>query len=405
MSNVEALEKKTDENQYQYIWRLCEAKDNGVLDMSWAELADILNHALFTDAKEYKDAASYRKPYQCAKAYLEHVFSNIALREEDAHLQALRAAKEALAIERVKVRGERNAYAQLLREQAHREMLIQTVRDTIVADVQPFQISYPLHPPDEDCGMIIHLTDVHAGLEINHALNKYNIEVLHDRLMLYLEKIFEISTTHSIHTCHLVLGGDLLSGLIHTNLRLENCENVIAQVKIICKTITEFVKALRGAFSSIDIFSVSGNHSRLTPNKDSHLAGEELDALVPFYLEAAFQQDDGVMIHQNQYGEYVAMFEAGGHTWCAVHGDKDTVQTVVYDLTKMIGYKPDGVLMGHRHANGMTTDGQTKIVQSGCVCGTDRYALNRRLFADPEQVVIVYDRMNTIKCLYDIQVF
>ena len=77
--------------------------------------------------------------------------------------------------------------------------------------------------------------------------------------------------------------------------------------------------------------------------------------------------------------------------------------TITSDMTKLLGYTPDGILMGHRHTNGMTTDGKTKIIQSGSVCGTDRYAFDKRLFGNPEQMVVVTDHAKTVKCLYDVQ--
>ena len=43
------LNKMPNENDNQYIWRLCSAKDSGLLDLSWNELADIFNKELLDD--------------------------------------------------------------------------------------------------------------------------------------------------------------------------------------------------------------------------------------------------------------------------------------------------------------------------------------------------------------------
>ena len=41
MSNI-SLEKQPNENEEQFIWRLGQAKDSGILDLDWNELADVI---------------------------------------------------------------------------------------------------------------------------------------------------------------------------------------------------------------------------------------------------------------------------------------------------------------------------------------------------------------------------
>ena len=402
MIKIEGLSKQQNENRYEYIWRICEMKENGEIEMDWQGVADLLNRELCTSEDEYKDAASYRKPYQRAKAFFENVFSKRGPNETDYVLE-LREAKERLAVERIRVRDERNEYARLLRERARQESFIDAVRAAFVEDVKPFEL-FPVKISDGNSGneMIVHLTDIHAGLGIDNNINHYNVETMYDRMKAYAAQIIDIAFKHQCEECTVVLGGDMISGLIHTSIRIENTEHTIAQTKRVCSYIAEFLKSI-DVFHKLKVYSVSGNHSRLMQNKDSQLDGEELDALIPFYLKAVFANNENVEIYDNECGDYIATFDVCGHRWVAVHGDKDNPATVASDMTKMLGYIPDGILMGHRHTNGMLTDGMTKIVQSGCVCGTDRYAYDKRLFGKPEQMIIISDRDNTVKCLYDIQ--
>lgn len=37
------LERLKDENEERFLWRIGQAKDNGTLDLSWAEIADVIN--------------------------------------------------------------------------------------------------------------------------------------------------------------------------------------------------------------------------------------------------------------------------------------------------------------------------------------------------------------------------
>lgn len=394
------IKKRSDENDLQYVWRIASAKDNGELDMNWNELADLFNSQLCTDEEEYKTEAGWRKPYQAAKLFYDQ---DVFPKNGTIELDEIKTAKQNLFSERVKLRDERNELSRLLREQARRESYIEIVRRTFIEDVKPFDIVKEKRIEHGDSAMIIHLTDIHAGLGIKNYINSYDNNEMYSRLYKYLNQVDEIRRVHHCRDCVLVLGGDMISGLIHTSIRLENTENVVAQTKRICKYVAEFVNSLREMFETVRVYSVSGNHSRMTSNLDAHLDGEELDSLIPFYLEAVFAKDDSVVIENNPCGEYIATFALCTHKWCAVHGDKDNSATIASDMTKLLGYTPDGILMGHRHTNGMTTDGNTKIIQSGCVCGTDRYAFDKRLFGKPEQMVIVTDYDNTVKCLYDVQ--
>lgn len=64
------------ENEEQYTWRLGQAKDSGEIDLSWDQIADIINNTLYED-KPFS-ASAFRKPYQAAKRYYEAgVFGNV----------------------------------------------------------------------------------------------------------------------------------------------------------------------------------------------------------------------------------------------------------------------------------------------------------------------------------------
>ena len=64
------LHKLESENVEQFIWRLGQSKDSGVLNMSWEEIADIINKETGNEDTPYSEAA-FRKPYQQAKRYYD----------------------------------------------------------------------------------------------------------------------------------------------------------------------------------------------------------------------------------------------------------------------------------------------------------------------------------------------
>lgn len=394
------LKRAPDESERQYLWRIGVLKDNGCIDMTWDELSDYINVECRDNEEEYRCESAYRKRYAEGKGWYAEVFSKCKGDQE--YLDQLRNEQTTLDKARIKLRDERAEINRLLREQARRESFIELVRRAIAEHVEPLA-PIPLPAITSDCDLIVHLTDLHTGIEIDNWVNQYNADILRKRLEYYLGKIRNIQRTHQAQRCYVVLGGDLISGHIHPNLRLQNNENTISQIKIASSFIGHFIAELAKSFSTIEVHNTPGNHSRLTPQKEQHLQGEELDLLVSYYLELMFKDYCNVSIRSNEVDSDIASFVVRGHTWFAVHGDKDTASNVVQNLTLLTGAKPAGVIMGHRHRNGLSTVHGVKVVESGCVSGTDTFAFGKRLTNEPEQCVIVTDEENPVLCLYDVQ--
>lgn len=386
------------ESEQAMVWRLGAAKDSGELDLTWAEVADILNREFRPD-EPYQESA-YRKQFQVANLFYESVFAKQI--GGDSYIEQMREERQELYKVKTQVRDERNELNRKLREQARAGTLLDMVKDVMRAECKPFEyLPSPVVVGNTD--MIVQLTDLHGGLKADNFLNKFNEEILNVRIKKYLDEILMIQDIHKCQRCHLVLGGDLINGLIHTVLRIESSMNVIEQVKAVSILVGNFVRRLKLLFSEVHVYSVSGNHSRLSPKKDDQLDGEELDSLVPFYVDLMFAGDDSVTVHENKMGNGIASLSPKGHLWYVVHGDKDTVDSVVGRLTILTGVKPRGILMGHRHENAVVTKHSVKVCQGGCVGGTDTYALDHRLTGTPEQLVIITSDRKPIECVFDVQ--
>lgn len=380
------------------IWRIGSAKNSGELDVTWAEVADIMNREFRPD-EPFQESA-YRKQFQTANLFFESVFSKQIGGES--YIEQMREERQELYKVKTQVRDERNELNRKLRDQARAGTLLDMVKDVMRSECKPFDyLPSPVVVGSTD--MIVQLTDLHTGLVVDNFLNKFNEEILNARIKKYLDEILSIQNLHKCKRCYLVLGGDQISGIIHTTLRIESSMNVIEQVKTVSVLIGNFVRRLKILFSEVHVYSVSGNHSRLSPKKDDQLDGEELDALVPFYVDLMFAGDESVTVHENEMGNGIASLSPKGHLWYAVHGDKDTVDSVVGKLTLLTGVKPKGILIGHRHENGVVTKHGVKVCQGGCVGGTDTYALDHRFSGTPEQLVIITSDRKPIECVFDVQ--
>ena len=162
-----------------------------------------------------------------------------------------------------------------------------------------------------DCDLLVHLTDIHTGVGSDNYFNKFNDEVLKSRLEEYLEQIFEVRDRHKAENCYLVIG-EIISGLIHNTLRIEQNENVIEQFKVASTLICDFIKYLCEGFDTVHVYVTAGNHSRIISDKKDSLEGENFDYLFPFFASARLQNCGNLVIHENNIDSSVAMFSIRG---------------------------------------------------------------------------------------------
>nr|WP_024835428.1 metallophosphoesterase [Clostridium sp. 12(A)] len=327
--------------------------------------------------------------------------------DSDKHMKELQIQRQELQKEKQKLYDERTSLNKILREQSRREELFNIVKRAI-EKYEPVIFEYSPSPViDSDTDMIIHLTDVHVGVDIVSPLNTFNFEVLQARLKKYLDEIFDIRATYNSQNAYVILGGDMIHGLIHTNARLESKENIIEQIKMVSDVIGHFIDELRYAFSNVFVYTTPGNHSRSTANKEESARGENFDLLIPYVLLKDFKNVKNVLIENNTLDVNIATFNVRGWNVYASHGDKDSAKTVVYNMTKLARRSkyplPDLCFLGHRHTNGLTTVDEVKVIQSGCCDGMDSYAIDGRFVGAPEQTVTVVTENKKIKALCDIQ--
>ena len=256
--------------------------------------------------------------------------------------------------------------------------------------------------------LIIHLTDVHCGVDINSPFNIFNMDILKQRLKNYLNEIYDIQNTYKAQNAYLILGGDLIQGLIHTNARIEAKENIVMQIMKVTDMISNFIYELSKMFQNVEVHTTAGNHSRSTANKEESVRGENFDLLVPFACKKDLKDIKNIKFIDNYLDCDIATFKVRGHMVYATHGDKDTVKNVVYHMTQFARKAnlplPDLCYLGHRHTNGLTTVDDVKVIESGCVDGMDSFAIEKRLVGTPEQTVVVITEKKRIKALCDIQI-
>lgn len=377
---------------YEQICKDIDAKINGENDYDWSELKDKYNVQCNPDTIRKGSSTIFGGKFR--SEYLKSKFNSTSKDNIDEKIQEMRK-------EKIKLSDARIEYNRLIRNEARKESYVDMVKRIICEDVKPLNISVHYTLFNSETDLLCHLTDIHTGIEINNWKNVFNEDVLRQRIEKYTSDILDIRGLHQSQNCYLVIG-EILSGLIHSNLRLQNNMDLMEQFKYVSELISAMLIRLANHFYHIYVYTTPGNHSRISPKKEEALDGENMDVLLPFYLKARLQNIDNVSICDNTIEPEIAMFNIRGNNVFASHGHKDSPTNVVQNFTMMFEIKPNIVLLGHRHTNGLTTVYDTKIIESGCVSGSDQFATSIRKVNRPEQTISIIGESGLI-CLYDIQ--
>lgn len=368
--------KKTDEN------------------LEWQDVADFRSE--FNGDLEHRDTV--RKGSKLLYEYIDAGWVNepVAIENDADNAELIKMRKE-----KIKLSDARVEYNRLIRQEARKESYADMVKRIICENVEPINI--PVHYTlfNSSTDLLVHLTDIHTGIEIHNWKNDFDEDILKKRIEKFTSDILDIRGMYESENCYLVIG-EILSGIIHNNLRLQNNMDLMEQFKYVSELISAMLIRLANHFNHIYVYTTPGNHSRISPKKEDALDGENMDILLPFYLKARMQNIENITICDNTIEPEIAMFNIRGNNVFAAHGHKDSPSNVVQNFTMMFNIKPDIVLLGHRHTNGLTTVYDTKVIESGCCSGSDNYAVSMRKVNKPEQTVSVIGK-NGLICLYDIQ--
>lgn len=381
---------------YDKILSDIDSKIDGENDYDWSEIKDKYGINCNPDTIRKSSSTPFGGKMRSEYAkYKDGLCKNAPNDNElDMKIQELRR-------EKIKLSDARVEYNKLIRQEARKESYADMIKRIICENVEPMNI--PVHYTlfNSSTDLLVHLTDIHTGIEIHNWKNDFDSDVLKQRIEKFTSDVLDIRGMHQSENCYLVIG-EILSGIIHNNLRLQNNMDLMEQFKYVSELISAMLSRIANHFNHIYVYTTPGNHSRISPKKEDALDGENMDVLLPFYLKARMQNFENITICDNNIEPEIAMFNIRGNNIFAAHGHKDSPSNVVQNFTMMFGIKPEIVLLGHRHTNSMETVYDTKVIQSGCVSGSDNYATSIRKVNKPEQTVSVIGN-NGLICLYDIQ--
>ena len=394
--------KPTDgQSELSYLWSIGQAKDNGNFDGTWDDIAYLMNFYYRNDESEYRTSSAYRKPYEQAKKFYESgVFSKFS---EDEYLNKLVVSKREAEREKVRLRDERRAWNKQNYADARAEDVLDKLSDSLVSigSVQFPSYDAPTFTSDND--MVVLLSDLHIGATFDNRFGRYNTDIAVERMSELLSNVLELQRMHNSENCYVLSLGDQISGIIHKTIQVTNRENVIEQIKIATELITNFCYKLSQHFNNVNLISVSGNHSRLTHNKDNAMHDDRLDDLISWAVGLSLYNVENFHVIENDVDTSIALFNIRGKSYVATHGDYDGfTKGDVQKLIATIREFPEAWFTGHLHTIAVDEVNEIKMIRGGSLAGSgDDYTVEKRLTGKASQLICVIDD-NGLKAYYPI---
>lgn len=275
-----------------------------------------------------------------------------------------------------------------------------------VRDV-PYQVpSYALVPSVGRARSVVgcHFSDVHMGEVIApdeiHGINAFNSEICRQRMRRYISAACNIGSRWASDTdctgAYLALGGDLISGDIHEELRITNDLTAHEQVQAMVEEVTAGIKHLLEAFGRVHVTCVPGNHGRNTPKSTAKLYSRlSYDMMIGAMVQREFADDPRVTFQMSAAKDQVTPIF--GRNVLNTHGDKmgtgggqgfaGPFLPIVRGTKKIqaqyasMGLKLDLILHGHYHTSGNPGN----VLSNGSVPGYSEYGDDLRVVLEPPQ--------------------
>ena len=378
------LNRLDNENEEQYIFRLGQAKDSGNLDLSWNEIADLINKEFREDESEYRSEAAYRKPFQQAKRYYEsNVFGNIL--DEDKYFKELQLQKEQVRKERIKLQTANVERNRLDRAEARQEFFYEYIGS--VKETLPLPDFCPLNTDEQSDDYeeqpkeyMLMISDIHFGACFESENNSYSPEIFRDRLEFLTENIFKFIEEKKLNKLHIFCLGDVLQGIIRVSDLKINDSSIVKSTVEISRLLAMFLNSI-SKYVDVEYYHVpSSNHTQLRPigTKASELMDEDLEYIIGNYIKDLCSNNDRINV--NLAEDHVQYIETviNGFNIIAMHGHQiRNIENALKDLSFQKGTIIDYLFLGHFHA------GKNISVSEGCTGDIETYVCPSFVGSDP----------------------
>ena len=403
MNNI--LQKLTTENESQYIWRVGQAKDSGLIDNTWEELTPILNTQCGISEEDFRGSSAWRKRYRVMQQAWDDVFSQSKFTDE--HIVNIQEQKDELYKAKRQLFDQRREYNKILANDARADHLAEKLIEAAnLVPLQDYSSIFTFKNNSSNEEAVLCLSDWHYGQVSSNIWNSYDTDICKQRVAKLFEKVSIALEEHGIHTLHIVLLGDFINGAIHVGSRVAAEENACEQLMHVSELLANFINTLSVYVDNVNVYSTYGNHARTIQNKNDSIHADNMERVIPWWLRQRLQSNHKVHIIDSDYYEFI-YFNVCGHDIVCTHGDldrfKDIGVTINSLFSKKFGKTIDYTFSGDKHHLESFEQFGIESTLVGSLCGTDEFANNKRLYSNPMQTLCIFTPGDGKLCTYNIK--
>ena len=391
--------QRKNENRIDYIKRITNLRTE--YDMSYSDWC-----YLITGGAEYSEDNS-RKAYYVVEKMLPLISYQLEIDEakvkryNDLHSKEVQIQKE-----RERQKDERRAYTNLVKSQARWEQILETIEVGLrEADTSKFLNDRIVkYETEEENEAVLVVSDTHIGMTINNALNTYNKTVCIERFDKLLEQTLKNCKVNSVKRLNVVIGGDIIEGIINTSGRVTQNENVVEQIFTASELLSEMLIKLSLSVPQVRVWNTNGNHARMNKDTKESLNGESFESIIYEYVKMRVEllkhkEKIGwnIKFNENDYPDIAVIeIENCNKLIVASHGTKDrSIKNNLSRINQYLNIKADYYLMGHVHHSAHEYGCYT----NGCLSGSNEYAQNQRYNNEPIQIMLIFfENSSTLLC-------
>lgn len=313
--------------------------------------------------------------------------------------------KRELYMAQTLARDAMNEYRDDLRKDARARWLIESMKEC-ASKMGPLYIpegSIEKKGSFSDKEAVLLLSDMHIGMCIDSFCNVYNAEIAKKRMRKLVSEVGYMCLLHNVGTLHVLDLGDEIHGLIHNSARLSQEYDVAEQVMIAAELIAEALNAI-SAYVKVTYRGCLDNHSRMMANYKDSKDTENFGRLIHFYVKARLALNKKISFPEDNIDPSLGMLTLrNGESMLFAHGHLDDPTKAVQEIYGIVMSMPNPpkrvryFCLGHYHSEKMKQFQWLRVIVNSAFCGTDEFALSKRLISEPSQTLLIFDGSTLIE--------
>ena len=400
------LKKEDNENTNEYIWRMCDYKDKGLLDLNWEQVGELINKELFgSDEELYRTSSAYRKPYQYAKDFYDDVFKKRMYSYDNETIKKMDDLKRDIQKERIKLNTTRVEYNKWLRENARDELIVEEICKSI-SNLSPLEKpayiqnkystkEYCLVFGDEHYGTEFELTDL-----LGNIINSYSPEIFEKRMWDLFYQVIDIIKKEDINTLNVYSMGDFSDGCLRVSqlmkLRYGVIDGTIKYANFISNWLNELTKYVRIRFQMTD-----GNHTelRMLGQPKGTFVEDNMGKIVKEFIKIRLEDNDNFTFIENPTG-YI-YDNLAGNIILGIHGETRSLEKTLKDLSSIYNTQIKYLFAGHLHHSKLEEIGvNSEVINIPSIIGIDPYALSLNKASNASAKLFIFEEGKGRTCEY-----